>query len=473
MKPTCNAFPAGVRAALADANMQAAFRGLQRATPIMRQAAIDRLPEFADLRAAAREIKDHVLANLDVYLERFEARVIESGGQVHWCESPEDARRLILDLCRAAGARTVTKGKSMVSEEIGINEHLEAQGIRVVETDLGEYIVQQAGERPSHIIAPAIHKTLPQISDLFLERHTARGFDQREERPERLLAQARAVLREDFLKADVGITGANFLIAETGSAVLVTNEGNGDLTQTLPPVHIVVASIEKVVPAFEDAACLLRLLARSAAGQELTVYTTFTTGPRRADDADGPEAFHVVLLDNGRSALLGTPAREVLRCIKCGACQNHCPVYGIAGGHAYGWVYAGPIGAALDPAFLGPAATRHLPAASTLCGRCEEVCPVAIPLPKIFRYWRGEAFAQKVTPRRERAGLRLWAALARHPGAYRCAVRVISRVLRLIAGRKGRLRRLPLAGAWTAARDLPAPSEAPFFDQWRKRDKRR
>lgn len=468
MKPTCNAFPAGARAALADANMQAAFRGLQRVTPMMRQAAIDRLPEFPRLCDAARQIKDHVLANLDQYLERFEARVIESGGQVHWCETPDQARRLILDICRQAGARRVTKGKSMVSEEIGINEHLEAQGIQVVETDLGEYIVQQAGERPSHIIAPAIHKTVPQISDLFLERHASRGFDRREDRPERLVAQARAVLREHFLAADVGITGANFLIAETGTTVLVTNEGNGDLTQTLPPVHIVIASIEKVVPAFEDAACLLRLLARSAAGQELTVYTTFTTGPRRTSDVDGPQAFHVVLLDNGRAHLLATPAREVLRCIKCGACQNHCPVYGIAGGHAYGWVYAGPIGAALEPAFLGPAKTRYLPGASTLCGRCEEVCPVAIPLPQIFRYWRGEIFSHGLGPWRERWGLWVWAALARHPKVYRRAVRLVNRALRLIAGRAGRLRRLPLAGAWTASRDLPAPLGCSFFDQWRK-----
>jgi L-lactate dehydrogenase complex protein LldF len=280
--------------------------------------------------------------------------------------------------------------------------------------------------------------------------------------PVRLLAEARSVLRERFLAADVGITGANFLIAETGTSVIVTNEGNGDLTQILPKTHIVLASIEKLVPTLEDVSQILRVLARSATGQEMSVYTTFSTGPRRAADADGPENYHVVILDNGRSTLLGTSFEEMLRCIKCGACMNHCPVYHAVGGHAYGWVYPGPMGAVLTPALIGLEKSGDLPNASTFCGRCESVCPVRIPLPKLMRHWREREFARHLTPATVRSGLALWGFLARRPRLYRLSTRVATALMRLAGGRRGRFGWLPFASGWTRTRDFPAPEGGTF-----------
>ena len=313
----------------------------------------------------------------------------------------------MLEICRAAGARTVTKGKSMIAEEIGLNDFLEANGITPVETDLGEYIIQLRHEPPSHLIAPAMHLVKEQVADTFRTAHQALDPHRSLAEPRQLCDEARALLRPRFLAADVGITGANFLVAETGSGIIVTNEGNGDLTQTLPRVHIVLASLEKLVPTFEDAASLLRLLARSATGQEFSSYTTVSTGPRRPGDLDGPEAYHVVLLDNGRSAMLGGEFHDMLRCIRCGACMNHCPVYAAVGGHAYGWVYPGPMGAVLTPSLIGIDEAAALPNASTLCGRCESVCPVKIPLPKMLRHWREREFAKKLAPRVWRTGLSL------------------------------------------------------------------
>ena len=344
-----NVFNVRVERALADEQLQHALKRLGSGFVEKRARAVEKFPEFERLRDAATSIKNHVLANLADYLEKFESKVTESGGQVHWCVDAEAARNTVLRICREADARLVTKGKSMIAEEIGLNAHLTAHGIEPVETDLGEYIIQLAGETPSHIIAPAVHKSREQVSALF---HSAHGTEPRQA-PEDLVREAKAVLRRKFLDADVGITGANMLVAETGSAVIVTNEGNGDLTQTLPRVHIVVASIEKIVPTLNDSATILRVLTRSATGQETTVYTTFATGPRRPDDLDGPEAFHVVLLDNGRSALLGGEFHDILRCIRCGACLGHCPIYATIGGHAYGSVYSGPMGAVLTPALWG------------------------------------------------------------------------------------------------------------------------
>ena len=303
-----------------------------------------------------------------------------------------DACDIVLDICRKAGAKNVTKGKSMITEEIGLNAYLEAHGLNPVETDLGEYIVQIRDEGPSHIITPAIHLTPEQVAEDFRRVHTDLPADRDLSEAVTMVHEARAVLRERFLAADVGITGANFLIAETGSSVIVTNEGNGDLTQSLPRVHVVVTSIEKMVPTLEDVSVLLRVLARSATGQELSVYTTFSTGPRRENDGDGPQDYHVVVLDNGRSAMLGGEQSEMLRCIKCGACMNHCPVYQSVGGHAYGWVYPGPMGAVLDPQLLGIEAAGHLPNASTLCGRC------AILGPRLRRHCTPRSPARPRTP---------------------------------------------------------------------------
>src|SRR6266446_3758141 len=410
MDATSHAFKSNAREALANPTLQTALGMAKTGFPLKRLAAIERLPEFEALREEGRRIKNHTLEHLDFYLEEFERNVVERGGQVHWCRTPHEARETILAICRSVDAKTVTKGKSMIAEEIALNDFLEANRIVPIETDLGEYIIQLRHEPPSHIIAPAIHLLKEQVADAFRTAHTALDPARNLEEPRTLTDEARQILRPRFLAADVGITGANFLIAETGSSIIVTNEGNGDLTQILPRVHIVVTSLEKIVPTLEDAATLLRLLARSATGQEFSSYTTISTGPRRPGDLDGPEQYHVVLLDNGRGELLGGEFQDMLRCLRCAACLNHCPVYVAVGGHAYGWVYPGPMGAVLTPALVGIGEAGHLPNASTFCGQCESVCPVKIPLPKMMRHWRERQFAERLVPPVYRSGLRLWAA---------------------------------------------------------------
>jgi L-lactate dehydrogenase complex protein LldF len=434
-----------------------------------RSKAREALPEFDQLRDQARDIKDHVLAHLDIYLERYEARVKASGGEVHWAETPDDARAAILGICRKVKAKLVTKGKSMISEEIDLNQHLAENGITPVETDLGEYIIQLRNERPSHIIAPAVHLTRDQVEADFRKAHTHLDPSRDLTEIPSLVEEARAVLRQKYLAADVGVTGANFLIAETGTSIIVTNEGNGDLTQNLPRVHIVLASIEKIVPTLEDASTILRVLARSATGQDFSNYTTLSTGPRRAGDLDGPDEYHVVILDNGRSNVLGTEFQDMLRCIRCGACLNHCPVYNAVGGHAYGWVYPGPIGAVVTPALTGIENAKHLPNASTFCGRCEEVCPMRIPIPSMLRHWREKEFERHLQPKAIRWGLGVWAWVAQRPKLYRMATALAARVLANQAHGKGRLAKLPLAEGWTQNRDFPAPQGKTFHQLWKER----
>ena len=470
MQITSPAFKDNARKALGDATLQKALGNVERGFIDKRKAAADALPEFEALRDAGREIKNHTLAHLDLYLEAYERKVTAAGGHVHWAETAEDARRIVLDICRSLGARTVTKGKSMITEEIALNDFLEENGVAPVETDLGEYIIQLRGEPPSHIIAPAVHLTKEQVADDFRRVHTHLDQGRSLEEPVTLLGEARAVLREKFLAADVGITGANFLVAETGTSIIVTNEGNGDLTQTLPKAHVVLASIEKIVPTLDDVSQILRILARSATGQEMSVYTTFSTGPRRPDDVDGPGEYHVVLLDNGRSAMLGTEFEEMLRCIRCGACINHCPVYHAVGGHAYGWVYPGPMGSVLTPTLVGVDKAGHLPNASTFCGRCESVCPMRIPLPKMMRHWREREFERHLNPATQRWGLKAWAFLARRPALYRAATGLAVRALGWLGGTKGRIASLPgLAGGWTRHREFPAPEGKTFQELWRER----
>ncbi|MFC6671803.1 LutB/LldF family L-lactate oxidation iron-sulfur protein [Marinobacterium aestuariivivens] len=460
-------FKENARIALEDVNLQRALGNLKAGFPQKRAIAVSRLPEFDALRDQGRDLKNHILENLDLYLEQFESRVVESGGHVHWCRTSDDACQTILDICRQVDARTVTKGKSMVSEEINLNEYLEKNGVRPVETDLGEYILQLRGDHPSHIIAPAIHLNLEDVSEAFHQHHHRPKSDD----PAVLMREAREMLRRQFVAADVGITGANFLVAETGSTIIVTNEGNGDLTQTLPKTHIVVTSIEKVVPTLEDMTLFLRLLARSATGQEFTVYNSLSTGPRRPGDRDGPENFHVVLVDNGRSDMIGSEFQEMLRCIRCSACMNHCPVYGAVGGHSYGWVYPGPMGSVLTPQMVGIEQAALLPNASTFCGKCEEVCPVRIPLPKLMRHWREKEFEKHLTPRTVRFGLGGWAFFAKRPAAYRLLSRLSNAALRLMARKKGRIRKIPLAGSWTDWRDMPAPTGRTFMQQWNEKQR--
>jgi len=467
-------FKENAKRALGDAQLQRALGNIKHGFIDKRQKAIDKLPEFEALRDSAKEIKDHTLKHLDLYLERFENAVTAAGGHVHFARNAEEARDVCLAICRAAGAQTVTKGKTMIAEEIELNAHLEAHGVTPVETDLGEYIIQLRNEMPSHIIAPAVHLNATQVEQDFRRVHTHLSGQRDLAEPVQLLTEARGVLRDRFLAADVGITGANFLVAETGTSIIVTNEGNGDLTQILPRTYVVLATIEKLVPTLEDASQILRVLARSATGQDMSVYTTFTTGPRRAGDPDGPENYHVVILDNGRTAMLNTSFQEMLRCIKCGSCMNHCPIYHAVGGHAYGWVYPGPMGAVLTPSLIGIDKAGHLPNASTFCGRCESVCPVKIPLPKLMRHWREREFERHLTPATVRSGLKLWGFFARRPGLYRAATRAAMGALSLAGRERGRFRWLPFTGGWTRHRDFPAPQGETFQQRWaRERGRRR
>ena len=425
-------FPQSAHAALGDAKLRSALGRLKTHFALKRQEAAENYGDFEGLREAGRAIRDHAIANLDTLLESFERAVTARGGQVHWARDAGEARAIILAILREAGARTVTKGKSMVSEEIELNPFLEANGLVPVETDLGEYIIQLRKEPPSHIIAPAFHLHKEQVEETFRGAHTTldpkRPLDERQA----LVAEARAMLRASFESADAGITGANFLSAAEGAAVIVTNEGNGDLTRLLPKTHIVLTGIEKIVGDLDDVAVLLRLLTRSATGQEISSYVSIMSGPREREGGEAPTAFHVVLLDNGRSKLIGTEAQDVLRCIRCAACLNHCPVYGAVGGHAYGATYPGPIGAALNPGLIGIAAAHHHPNASTFCGRCAEVCPVKIPLPTIMRHWRAKEYADGLAPKTITTGLGLWAFAAKRPALYRAMTAVAKPFVRMM-----------------------------------------
>ncbi|MEM9097757.1 MAG: lactate utilization protein B [Pseudomonadota bacterium] len=467
--PKSPQFKQNAKEALANKNIQDAM-SMQAKWRQNRSNATDAVPEFEALRDAARDIKNHVLCHLAGYLEAYEAQVIASGGHVHWAETAEDARRIVLEICQSVDAKVVNKGKTMISEECGINDHLADHGIKPVETDLGEYIIQLRGEMPSHIIAPAVHVTVPEVEADFRKAHTHLPEGRNLDDTATLMAEARQVLREKYFEAQVGITGANMLIAETGQSVIVTNEGNGDLSQSLPKVHIVMASLEKIVPTLEDASTILRVLARSATGQEMSVYTTFSSGPKRQADPDGPEQYHVVLLDNGRTNMLGTEFQEMLRCIRCGACMNHCPVYQSVGGHAYGWVYPGPMGSVLTPSLIGVDQAGHLPNASTFCGRCEAVCPMRIPLPKMMRHWREREFEKNLSPTAARFGLGAWRYIAARPWLYRRVASLSNFGLKLLGWGGRRLSWMPMGSGWTDHRDFPVPPVGGTFQrQWRAR----
>jgi L-lactate dehydrogenase complex protein LldF len=453
--------------ALQDETLQVALKNARGGFVDKRQSAIDALPEFEQIKKYAQAVKNHTLDNLGEYLIEFESSVLASGGHVHWAKTTAEANRIVLELCKKAGARKVTKGKSMISEEMHLNDALEAAGYVVTETDLGEYIIQLAGETPSHIIAPAVHKTKAQIEALFDEYHAEKLPVDRSR--EQLVSEARARLREAFLDADVGITGANFLIADTGSTVLVTNEGNGDLTASIPRVHIVTASIDKVVPRLEDLPSFLRLLARSATGQELTAYTSLFTGPRRENESRGPEQFHVVLLDNGRSAIRDSPFKDVLRCIRCGACLNHCAVYSSVGGHAYETVYPGPIGQVMTPLLSGLDSSLETITACTMNGHCQQACPMDIPLPELIRKHRETAFEQHKTSTMERFGLSAWRRLALNSGLYRLITRIDARAIKLL-GRFPLIQRItPFLGGWMRGRALMHSNGKTFQSQLKRR----
>jgi L-lactate dehydrogenase complex protein LldF len=431
----------------------------------LRREAFEDFPEGEDLRDQARAIKEATLQRLDHHLETLVANIERLGGHVHYAATSEEARTIVVDIARRTGARMAVKSKSMATEEIHLNEALERAGVTPVETDLGEYIIQLAHERPSHIIAPAIHKTKGQVADLFSHEFKRRV----EADPEVLTKIARGELREKFLQADLGITGANFAVADTGTVVLVTNEGNGRMVTSLPRVHVAVMGVEKVVPSLTDLMVFLAILAKSATGQKLSVYTTLIRGPRRAGELEGPEEFHLVLLDNGRIAQLGGPLREALYCLRCGACLNVCPVYRQIGGHAYGYTYPGPIGILLTAMLEGSRSVKDLAHASSLCGACADACPVRIDIPRMLIELRREVREQQIAPWGERVAFKVLARLLMRPALYRLAAKA-GRLLQRPFARDGAISRLPFClGDWTSTRDLPAVASRTFQERWSSR----
>jgi len=448
--------------ALTDEVLQAALIRLTGTLMVGNRRGYAALADSDGLRDHAKRVKEHTLAHLDRYLEQLETAVHKLGGHVHWAATAEDARRIVRDIAQRAGCQRAVKSKSMTSEEVHLNGALEAAGIEVAETDFGEFIIQLAGERPSHLVAPAVHHTRESVARV-LSQHVGQELP---DDAQALAMTGRRVLREQFRAADLGITGANFAVAETGTIVLVTNEGNGRLTTTWPRVHVALMGMEKVIPRLEDLPVFLKLLARAATGQTLSVYTTLLTGPRRPGERDGPKAFHLVILDNGRSRVLATPFRESLQCIRCGACLNACPVYRRIGGHAYGGVYSGPIGSILTPLYDSVSANPHLPHASSLCGACQAACPVRINIPQMLIGLR-ELQHRHGKGRWEGLAYRLWSALLRRPWLYRLAVR-FARVLRTL-NKDGWLSKLPGPGAgWTSSRDFPVPAARSFRDRWKE-----
>jgi L-lactate dehydrogenase complex protein LldF len=461
-EPATTPFPARAASALRDRFLQQALTLATTRFVDSRNAVFKAFPEGDALRDRARQIKEAVLQRLDFYLEQLVDNVERLGGHVHFAATGDEARRIILDIARRHDVRLVVKGKSMAAEEIGLNEALEQAGITVAETDLGEYIIQLAREKPSHIIAPAIHKTRGQVADVFTrELGQAVAAD-----PEAITRLARATLREKFLQADMGLSGVNFAVADTGSIVLVTNEGNGRLVTSLPRVHVALMGVEKVVPSMTDLMVFLAILARSATGQKLSAYTTLVRGPRPATEREGPQEFHLVLMDNGRVRQLAGTLREALYCLRCGACLNVCPVYRQIGGHAYGHTYPGPIGILMTAMLDGTRAVRDLAHASSLCGACAEVCPVRIDIPRMLIELREHLDREKIAPRVERAAFKAYARLLGFPGLYRLAA-PLARLAQVPFARGGRISSLPLVlGKWTETRDLPVVPPRTFAERW-------
>jgi L-lactate dehydrogenase complex protein LldF len=459
-------FKARVSDKLADPVLQANLRVSKGKFVDKRAEAILELPQFEATRDAAAAIRNRVLRDLDLWLETFERKATERGAQVLWAKDGDEVCRLVIDIARRHAVRKIVKSKSMLSEEAGLNQALEAAGVQPVETDLGEYILQiNDNEPPSHIIAPVVHKSKEEVADLFERVH---GTPRKTVITE-MTREAREVLRPHFLSAGMGISGGNFLIAETGSVALVTNEGNGRMVTTLPKVHVVVTGIEKVIPTLEDLCTLMRLLPRSATGQSITNYISVLTSTKKPEESDGPEHLYFILVDSGRAGLLGGEFQDMLRCIRCGACMNHCPVYQTIGGHAYGWVYPGPMGSVLTPLYAGIDKALDLPHAATLCNQCGVVCPVKIPLPDLLRRLREKQVDAGLRPLAERLALRAWAWVARRPALYALGTRIGVRYLKWLAGGADRIRVLSPAPAWTEGRDFPAPEGKTFRELYRER----
>ncbi|MDR5695116.1 MAG: LutB/LldF family L-lactate oxidation iron-sulfur protein [Armatimonadota bacterium] len=456
---------------LQDPALQSALKRGMRRFRSLRQDVVAEVPEWETLRTLAREIKTRTLKHLSFYLRLLEKRVQEAGGVVHWAQDAPEARRIVLDIARQGGVRSIVKSKSMTTEEIELNVFLEAEGIKVTESDLGEFILQISHDHPSHFVVPVVHKSKEEIGKLFQEKLGAPELKE----PEQLTRFARQTLRERFLTADMGISGVNFAVAETGTIVIVENEGNARLTTTLPRIHVAVMGVEKVIPTLEDLAVMLRILPRSATGQRITSYISLLTGPRRPGERDGPDELHLVLLDNGRTRILADPeVRDALCCIRCGACLNICPVFERTGGHAYGWVYSGPIGAVITPLYRGIEVAGELPFASSLCGACVEVCPVKIDLVRLFLVMRKRAVSagQGAGPL-ERLGFTVWGRATRSPFFYEILGKLGRFALRPLAVRT-RPHWLPFPlSQWLQTREIPPLPGKSFRERWRNLGQRR
>src|SRR6266536_1852361 len=475
---TAETFDANAREALADPQLRGALRNLASTIGERRKVALTTVDDWEGLRERARAIKDETLAHLDKYLEAFADKAERAGAQIHWAQDAGEACTIVLKLLREHNAIHVVKSKSMATEEIHLNTSLEAEGLTPVETDLGEWIIQLARETPSHIVVPAIHKSKKQIADLFVEKLGIEPTDD----VAVLTGAARRVLRQRFAEAQVGISGVNFGVAETGTILILENEGNVRLTTSLPKTHIAVMGIEKVIPRFADLDVFLKLLPRSGTGQSLTAYQSLITGTKRSPEDEGPEEVHIILMDNGRSRMLNHPVtRQSLACIRCGACLNACPVYQQIGGHAYGSVYPGPIGAVITPQLSGLAKSSQLPYASSLCGACREVCPVKIDIPQLLLHLRSEIAEEQEAnggggPKRrgERVAFKVWSGVMNRPWLYRASAR-IGRVMQRFVVREGKIGKLgkklagllPPLGAWTSGRDLRPLETRTFRELWR------
>ncbi|GGK28035.1 lactate utilization protein B [Caldalkalibacillus thermarum] len=458
-------FKERVEQALNDPFLRQSLKNAQARFREGKQKAGQALGNLEEWRTRAEAIRRHTIEHLDYYLDLFATNVEKNGGTVFFAETEQEAVEYLIRLAKAKQAQTVIKSKSMVSEETHVNHRLEEIGVEAIESDLGEYIIQLAKEMPSHIIAPAIHKNRKQIAQLF----SAVAGEELPEDTSALTRFARHQLRDKFLNANIGISGCNFAVAETGSIVLVSNEGNARLTTTLPKTHVVMMGMERIVPTWEDLDAVLSLLPRSATGQKITSYVTALTGPRRENDQDGPEEMHVIIVDNGRSNALGTDYQSILHCIRCGACLNVCPVYRHIGGHAYGSVYPGPIGAVLTPVLKGFDQWEELPYASSLCGACTEACPVKIPLHDMLIDLRRDEVGQKRSPWIERLAFRLFGAAMKYPALYRLGLKMAKYLLRPQAGEEGFLNKGPgPLKAWTQARDFPAPAPESFREWWER-----
>jgi L-lactate dehydrogenase complex protein LldF len=460
MDITIRDFPTAHKKALENTQVRGAtFRATQTFN-LRREQMYAELPDVEALKQYAATVKDHTLLHLDHYLGVLADSVESRGGVVHFASDAADAREIITRIARETNTRTVVKSKSMVTEEIELNEAFAQAGVETIETDLGEYILQLEDEYPSHIIGPAIHKPKIEVEQLFHRLYdTPMGAS-----ADQLAGKAREIIREKFLAADMGISGVNFAVAETGSIVIVENEGNARLTTSLPRVHVAVMGLEKVIPRLEDLGVFLKLLPRAATGQRSSVFVSVITGPRRPNEPEGPEAFHLVVIDNGRSGVLADEAmRASLRCIRCGACLNTCPVYQQLGGHAYGWVYSGPIGSVLDPSLLGLKEAKSLPFASSLCGACGDVCPVKIPLPQMLLTLRQRTVDQGLSPAAERGAIGSFRFVMTHPALYQAA----SKLARYAPfGTNMPEWGLPVLRNWQQSRDFPAPARKSFRDVW-------